>query len=91
LTLECGVANGPAGGGTPRVWARVADTGPGIADEVKERIFQPFYTTKKAQGGTGLGLPISRRIVNAHNGVLEVESHPGAGTYFTVTLPVYSQ
>lgn len=91
LTLECGVANGSAGGGTPRVWAKVSDTGPGIAPEVMERIFQPFYTTKKAQGGTGLGLPISRRIVNAHNGMLDVESHPGAGTRFTVTLPIYAQ
>lgn len=90
LTLECGVANGAAGG-TPRVWAAVGDTGPGIADEVKERVFKPFYTTKKSQGGTGLGLPISLRIVNAHNGVLNLESHPGAGTIFTVTLPAYSQ
>jgi PAS domain S-box-containing protein len=72
--------------GTPRVQVTIGDNGPGIAPELLERIWQPFYTTKT--GGTGLGLPISRRIVNAHNGMLTVESFPGIGTIFTVALPV---
>jgi PAS domain S-box-containing protein len=68
-------------------WVRlvVADTGPGIPPEVKSRIFLPFFTTKA--GGTGLGLPISHRIVQDHQGVIEVSSEPGAGTTFTILLP----
>jgi len=64
---------------------KVADTGPGIPADVVERIFDPFYTTKK--DGTGLGLAISRRIVSAHKGALLVESYAGAGTVFTIRLP----
>jgi PAS domain S-box-containing protein len=68
-------------------WVRlvVADTGPGIPPEVKSRIFLPFFTTKV--GGTGLGLPISHRIVQDHQGVIEVSSEPGAGATFTILLP----
>jgi hypothetical protein len=68
-------------------WVRMAvsDTGPGIPPDVKSKIFVPFFTTK--EGGTGLGLPISYRIVKDHEGVLEVSSEPGAGTTFTVLLP----
>lgn len=66
----------------------VADNGPGIPAEVQERIFQPFFTTKAAGQGTGLGLEISRRIVVArHGGEIEVESKPG-DTRFTVRLPL---
>jgi signal transduction histidine kinase len=73
------------GDGPPRMLARVSDSGPGIAPEAAEQIWRPFYTTK--QGGTGLGLPISKRIVNAHNGTIAVQSFPGSGTIFTVSLP----
>jgi two-component system nitrogen regulation sensor histidine kinase GlnL len=72
-------------GGPPRVQARVSDSGPGIAPEAADQIWRPFFTTK--QGGTGLGLPISKRIVNAHNGAIAVQSFPGSGTIFTVALP----
>jgi signal transduction histidine kinase len=53
--------------------------------EVRERIFDPFYTSK--QGGTGLGLALTRKIVEAHGGQLELDSAPGNGTQFVVTLP----
>ncbi len=64
----------------------VTDTGPGISDEVMNKIFQPFYTTKEA--GTGLGLSISYGIVRGHGGDIEVRSEAGKGTTFYVYLPV---
>ncbi|MBI2159056.1 MAG: hypothetical protein HYU25_01475 [Candidatus Rokubacteria bacterium] len=64
----------------------VADTGPGIAPDVLPRVFDPYFTTKP--GGLGLGLPIARRIVEAHGGALTVESAPGRGSRFSVTLPL---
>jgi signal transduction histidine kinase len=80
------VAAAPAPGG---VAIRVADTGRGIPPEDLDRIFERFYQVDKsrAAGGLGLGLSISREIVAAHGGRIEVESTPGAGTTFTVTLP----
>ncbi|MBI4011977.1 MAG: PAS domain S-box protein [Candidatus Rokubacteria bacterium] len=68
-------------------WVRmtVADTGPGIPPELRDRVFVPFFTTKA--GGTGLGLAISHRIVADHGGVIELASEPGAGTTFTIFLP----
>lgn len=62
----------------------VSDNGPGIPDEIRGRIFEPFVTTKST--GTGLGLAITKRIVTAHRGVITVNSFPG-GTVFTVFLP----
>ena len=62
------------------VWVSVADTGGGIPQEQINRIFEPFYTTKKK--GTGLGLMIVQRIVRAHNGRIELESNVGRGTTF---------
>jgi signal transduction histidine kinase len=63
----------------------VADRGPGIAPEVRGKIFEPFVTTKRT--GTGLGLAIARRVVEAHGGTLAVEDRPGGGALFRVTLP----
>ena len=68
---------------------RVADNGPGIAPENLQRIFQPFVSTKGK--GMGLGLAICRDIVEGHGGRLEVESTPGEGTTFTISLPLYSE
>jgi signal transduction histidine kinase len=71
----------------------VIDTGPGIASKDKEIIFQPFQQTEtgiKHAGGTGLGLPISRNLIEAHGGELWVESEVGRGAAFIFTLPLHS-
>jgi len=65
----------------------VADDGPGIDPELRERIFEPFVTTKAAGRGTGLGLAICRRIAEAHHGTLEVGAGPSRGAVFTLRLP----
>jgi signal transduction histidine kinase/ketosteroid isomerase-like protein len=64
------------------------DNGPGIPDEIKDKILQPFFTTKKGTEGTGLGLSITHDIVKAHGGELKVESTVGKRTEFTIKLPV---
>ncbi|MFO0626424.1 MAG: ATP-binding protein [Polyangiales bacterium] len=69
-----------------RVLVQVTDSGPGIPEEVQPRIFEPFYTTKPQGEGSGLGLSISREIVERHDGTITVESRPGCTT-FTVSLP----
>jgi signal transduction histidine kinase len=69
----------------PVVAVHVIDTGPGISDEVREKIFQPYFTTKS--GGTGLGLPTARRLIEAHDGRLDLHSEPGRGTDFTAYFP----
>ena len=66
----------------------VSDNGPGIDATVRDRIFEPFVTTKRARGGTGLGLLISRSIIEGYGGTIRVESTEGAGTTFVVWLPV---
>src|ERR1017187_5416237 len=66
---------------------QVRDDGAGIAPDILPRIFEPFLTTKESGRGVGLGLAISRGIVERHNGRIEVESELGRGTTFTVTLP----
>jgi signal transduction histidine kinase len=66
----------------------VADNGPGVPPEVMDRIFSPFFTTKPQ--GSGLGLAIVRKIVDAHDGRIDVSERAGGGTVFRVTLPVRS-
>ena len=66
----------------------VSDTGHGIPPEHMEKIFDPFFTTKPVGEGTGLGLSITYGIVKRHGGSISVESSPGAGTTFTVSIPV---
>jgi signal transduction histidine kinase len=63
----------------------VVDTGPGLSEEQRTRLFTPYYTTKR--GGTGLGLAIVQGIVSDHGGRVEVASAPGQGTAFTLFLP----
>lgn len=70
----------------PHVRISVKDTGPGIPATALPSLFDPFFTTKAE--GTGLGLPISQRIVQAHNGAITVESTPGEGATFHIFLPV---
>jgi len=65
---------------------RVGDTGPGIPEEHRDRLFFPFFTTKKQ--GSGVGLPMARKIVDSHRGLLDVESEPGRGAVFIVRIPM---
>jgi two-component system, sporulation sensor kinase E len=82
LTLQTGATE-------DGVWFSVGDTGGGIPQEQINRIFEPFYTTKKK--GTGLGLMIVQRIVRGHGGRIEVESEVGRGTTFRVWLPLHER
>ena len=69
-------------------WCRIAiaDDGPGIPPDIRDRIFMPFFTTKKR--GTGLGLPTSKRFIDAHGGRITVECPPSGGTTMIVHLPI---
>ncbi|MGD0614098.1 MAG: ATP-binding protein [Verrucomicrobiota bacterium] len=82
LTLQTGERSDEA-------WLSVSDNGGGIPPEQISRIFEPFYTTKKK--GTGLGLMIVQRIVRAHDGRIDLESHVGRGTTFRVWLPLHER
>ena len=66
---------------------RVSDTGPGIAKDILPRIFEPFFTTKEVGAGTGIGLSFCHRIIQSHGGTIQVETSPGEGTSFIITLP----
>jgi signal transduction histidine kinase len=67
------------------VWVRVQDNGPGIDAETRRKVFDPFYTTKAS--GTGLGLALSKKVVDAHGGSLELDSSPSRGTEFVLSFP----
>ena len=82
LTLQTGESD-------DGVWVSVGDTGAGIPQEQMNRIFEPFYTTKKK--GSGLGLMIVQRIVRSHHGRIELESHLGRGTTFRIWLPLHER
>jgi signal transduction histidine kinase len=75
----------PEPGGTAWVELVFTDTGPGIPEEAADKIFEPFFTTK--EGGTGLGLIITRKIIEAHGGRITVVSPPGRGAAFRIRLP----
>jgi signal transduction histidine kinase len=70
------------------VWVEVKDNGPGIPEAILGKIFDPFFTTKDPGMGTGLGLSVSQNIIQQHGGTLTVQSTVGAGTTFTMTLPI---
>ena len=72
-----------------QVVVSITDTGTGIPDDIKTKIFGPFFTTKPAGEGSGLGLDIVRKIIDKHQGSIEVESRPGKTT-FSVWLPILS-
>ena len=82
LSVKLGMTTDSSG--RKNIEVAVSDNGPGIPDEIRGRIFEPFVTTK--QTGTGLGLAITKRNITGHRGAIKVESFPG-GTVFTVTLP----
>ncbi|MGE5346112.1 MAG: sensor histidine kinase, partial [Acidithiobacillales bacterium] len=65
----------------------VEDNGPGLPPLAQDRVFEPFYSTKTSQGGTGLGLTIARDIIRAHGGSLDVAPRPDGGARFVVALP----
>ena len=65
----------------------VRDNGPGISEEIRDKIYDPFFTTKESGAGTGLGLAIARQAVEDHRGRIEVDSTPGEGTEFRVYIP----
>jgi len=77
-----------ANGRVAAVRLAVEDDGCGMSEEIRARLFEPFFTTRAAQGGTGLGLPVVRAIVQAHGGGMSVASTEGAGTRVTIDLPV---
>lgn len=81
LTIETQVQDG-------HVACSVQDTGVGMTEEVLDRLFVPFFTTKEVNQGTGLGLPVVHGIITSHGGTIEVASTPGAGTKFTIRLPL---
>jgi signal transduction histidine kinase len=65
---------------------RISDTGKGIPEEMRDRLFYPFFTTK--QSGSGVGLPLARKIIEGHQGIIDFESEVGRGTTFMVKLPM---
>jgi two-component system NtrC family sensor kinase len=71
---------------TEGIRVEIGDSGPGIPPDVVDQIFDPFYTTKPQ--GTGLGLPLSLKIVTDHGGRIQVDSPPGRGTILAVHLPL---
>jgi two-component system, NtrC family, sensor kinase len=82
LTLEAKVSRG-------NMIVTVADTGEGVPQETLSRIFEPYFTTKTK--GAGLGLTIARRIVEAHQGTLTVDTTSGQGTRFRIAVPMSRQ
>lgn len=83
LTVGTGQSNGP------NLSVTISDSGSGIPAEIIDRLFEPFFTTKP--NGTGLGLPITRRIIYEHGGSISVESQPNKGATFTILLPILPQ
>ena len=80
LTVRTKSANG-------HILVEIEDNGPGIPDDIKDKILQPFFTTKKGMAGTGLGLSITNDIIKAHGGMLEICSDEKAGTCCVIQLP----
>ena len=67
---------------------RVADTGQGIPPDQISKIFDPYFTTKQGKSGTGLGLYITKKVIEDHSGSIKVESTPNVGTTITIRLPL---
>jgi signal transduction histidine kinase len=78
----------PLQGTGSKVEIRVVDNGNGIPESIKEKIFQPFFTTKPTGSGTGLGLSLAYDIIKAHNSEIKVETKESEGSEFIIHLPV---
>lgn len=85
------IAGGPGTRPGRNVRLRVSDTGTGMSPDVIEHVFEPFFTTKQKGAGTGLGLATTYGIITQAGGHIRISSEPGAGTMFTITLPVTAQ
>jgi signal transduction histidine kinase/GAF domain-containing protein len=83
--------NGGKAGGPDRIKVSVADTGSGIPADILDKIFNPFFTTKPVGDGTGLGLAICHKIVEEHDGSIDVESREDNGTTFIIRLPTHAR
>jgi signal transduction histidine kinase len=70
------------------VFVRISDSGPGIPADIRARIFEPFFTTKASGEGSGLGLDIVRKVIERHQGTIEVATIKPHGAEFTVSLPI---
>ncbi len=88
ITGERGLITIRTGCDASHVWIEIGDNGAGIPVEIQSRIFDPFFTTKPIGSGTGLGLSLSYGIIQKHDGQIEVQSAPGCGTTFRITLPI---
>jgi PAS domain S-box-containing protein len=84
ITVEVGRDGGCA-------WAEVRDDGPGIPEHLRSRVFEPFFTTRRDAGGTGLGLSVSLGIAESHGGSLVVDEAPSGGAAFRLRLPIASE
>jgi signal transduction histidine kinase len=82
ITLRCGQDR-------HQVWIELQDSGSGMTPQVKERIFEPYFTTKPPGQGTGLGLTAVQRFVRGSNGVIQVDSEVGRGTTFRLRFPQF--
>ncbi len=91
LTVSAHEVRERGDGEVTHVVVAVKDTGKGIPDSLRQRIFQPFFTTKEEGRGTGLGLSICHGLIQSHGGELDVESRLNEGSRFTVRLPVQSE
>jgi len=77
--------------GADKIRVSISDNGPGIPEEIIDKLFDPFFTTKDNSSGMGLGLNISNSIITEHGGAIRIESEPGSGSTFIIELPIVAE
>lgn len=89
ITIRAGKENGENGGSNEdkKVWIEIEDSGPGIPEDLQDKIFQPFFTTKSNQNGSGLGLASVWKTIQAHGGDIDIKSEEGKGSNFRICMP----